>query len=275
MALDVAELSDTLLAKEERLKAVLAAYDALAVAYSGGVDSAYLADVAHETLGDRATMIHADSPSVPRSEVREACELAEARGWNLAILHTEEFENEAYLANDGTRCYHCRGELFTHMGAYAEKHRVAVLAYGAIMDDLGDATRVGHKAAQEHKVVAPLQEAGLSKAEIRALSRRRNLPTWEKASFACLASRFPVGTRVTLEEVRKVEGAEEVLKALGFHQYRARHHGDLCRVEIGTDEFDKLLDSEVRAAVFHGVRAAGYKHVTLDLQGYTTGSAAH
>lgn len=276
MALDVAELSDTLLTKEARLREILAGYETLAVAYSGGVDSAYLSDVAHEVLGDRATMIHADSPSVPRSEVREATELAEARGWNLTILNTNEFENEDYLVNDGTRCYHCRTELFVHMGAYAEQKKVAILAYGAIVDDLRDPTRLGHKAAQEHRVVSPLQEADLSKAEIRALSRRRDLPTWEKASFACLSSRFPVGTRVSLGEIRKVEGAEEVLKALGFHQYRARHHGDLCRIEVGADELGKLMDGELRQAVFHGVKAAGYTYVALDLQGYTTpGGDAH
>lgn len=274
MSVEMMELSDALLAKEAQLIEQLRGYGAMAVAYSGGVDSAYLSDVATEALGDKATLILADSPSVPRSEVKEAQELAAERGWNLQIVFTDEFENEDYVSNDGTRCYHCRTELFVKMEEWAATHSVGIMAYGAIVDDLADPTRVGHKAAKEKRVASPLQECDLSKAEIRALSKRRGLPTWEKASFACLSSRFPVGTRVTREEVQKVEGAEEVLKALGFHQYRARHHGDVCRVEIGADEFEKLMDAEVRTAMLHGVRAAGYKFVTLDLQGYATGSTA-
>jgi pyridinium-3,5-biscarboxylic acid mononucleotide sulfurtransferase len=268
------EIAPELEAKESRLKGILREYGAVAVAYSGGVDSSYLADVAHDELGAVARMVLADSPSIPRSEVRAATELAEARGWNLHVIHTQEFEDEEYAANDGRRWYRCKTELFTQMRAYAETNSVRVLAYGAIVDDLLDPTRLGAVAAKEHHVVAPLQEADLSKAEIRELSARRGLPTTGKASFACLSSRFPTGTRVTIEDVRKVEDAEEVLRGLDFHQFRARHHGDLCRIEIEPREFERVLDPATRDQILRGVREAGYRHVTLDLAGYRTGSTA-
>ncbi len=260
--------------KELRLKAILAEYPTIAVAFSGGVDSTYLADVAHEVLGAKSCMIIADSPSIPRSELREAVGLAEGRGWGLRVVNTTEFENESYLANDGRRCYFCKSELFKRMKDYADSSDVEVLAYGAMADDKFDPTRLGHLAATEHRVVAPLQEAELGKDEIRHLSRRRNLPTAAKASFACLASRFPTGTRVTLEDIQKIEQAEEVLKAEGFYQYRARHHGDTCRIEVDQDDIARILDPEVRDRVVSGVTAAGYKHVTVDLAGYRTGSSA-
>jgi uncharacterized protein len=267
-------ITPELLAKESRLKKLIAEYSSLAVAYSGGVDSTYLADVAHDVLGAKARVLLGDSASIPRSELVEATQLAKARGWNLEVVQTDEFDNEDYLRNDGTRCYHCRSELFNKMRAYAEQEGIAVLAYGEITDDLADTTRVGAKAAQEHRVVAPLVDADLSKADIRVLSERRNLPTADKATFACLSSRFPVGTRVTVEDLKKVEQAEELLKALGFKQYRARHHGDLCRVEVDPDDLPRILDPELRQAVVNGVRAAGYRFVTLDLSGYQTGSTA-
>lgn len=261
-------------AKETRLKSLLEGYGMLAIAYSGGVDSAYLSAVAHEVLGDHARLILADSPSIPRAEVREAVALAEARGWNLTVVNTTEFENEAFLKNDGTRCYYCKSELFTQMDAYARENGIQVLAYGEITEDQLDPTRLGAKAAREHQVVAPLAEAGLHKEEIRRLSRARDLPTWNKASFACLSSRFPTGTRVVPEEMQKVEAAEEVLKALGFHQYRARHHGTICRVEVDPADFPKLLEPGLREAVVEGITKAGYRYVALDLAGYRTGSTA-
>lgn len=260
--------------KEERLKEILSAYGRLVIAYSGGVDSAYLACLAHEVLGDSVRLVLADSPSIPRSEVRDAKALAAARGWNLTTIATTEFEQEAFLKNDGTRCYHCKTELFTRMDAFAREQGIPVLAYGEIAEDRLDPTRLGARAAREHEVVAPLAEAGLHKEEIRRLSRSRDLPTWNKASFACLSSRFPTGTRVVPEEMVKVEAAEEVLRELGFRQYRARHHGDLCRIEIDPTDFQRLLEETVREAVIQGVRRAGYRHVTLDLAGYRTGSTA-
>jgi len=268
------QVSQATLKKEAKLRALLAGYETLGVAYSGGVDSSYLSDVASETLGPNVRILLADSASVPRSEVEEATDLANARGWNFEIITTNEFENEDYVKNDGTRCYHCRAELFTKMQAYANNNGIRSLAYGAIVDDLLDPTRLGHKAAQEYKVVAPLQEADLTKDDIRQLSARRNLPTSDKASFACLASRVPVGTRVEISILAKVEAAEEAMKALGFHQYRARHHGEVCRLEIDPSDFPKLFEGDIRARLVAGVQEAGYKHVALDLAGYRTGSTA-
>lgn len=268
------DINPTVLQKEALLKQLLAGYESLGVAYSGGVDSSYLADVASETLGPNVRILLADSASVPRSEVDEATELAHARGWNFEIITTNEFDNEDYLKNDGTRCYHCRAELFTKMQVYANENGIRSLAYGAIVDDLLDPTRLGHKAAQEYKIVAPLQEADLTKDDIRQLSARRNLPTSDKASFACLASRVPVGTRVDISILSQVEAAEEAMKALGFHQYRARHHGDVCRLEIEAADFPKLFEGDTRSRLVDAVQTAGYKHVALDLAGYRTGSTA-
>lgn len=263
-------------AKEEALKSLFASYGSVAVAYSGGLDSTYLADVAHEVLGGNAHIIIADSPSIPRSELKEASELARSRGWNLHIMVTEEFKDEAYTMNDGKRCYYCRRGLFTKMTAYAKEHGVAVIAYGAVADDLADATRVGHLAAKEFTVAAPLQEVQLFKTEIRPLSARRNLPTADKASFACLASRIPTGTPVSAETLSQVERVEETLKRLGFRQYRARHHDDLCRIELDPADFPRALEPSVREEVVREALAAGYRFVALDLGGYRTGSmAAH
>lgn len=260
--------------KETALRGLLKGYGAVVVAYSGGVDSSYLADMAHEVLRENAHLLIADSPSIPRSELAEAGALAEARGWRLRVVQTREFDNEEYLKNDGMRCYHCKSALFEMMAAYAAEHGVPCVAHGEIADDALDPTRLGAVAARERRVVAPLAEAGLGKADIRALSRRRGLPTWDKPSFACLSSRFPKGTRVVPEEVRRVEMAEECLRALGFRQYRARHHGELCRVEVEPEEFPRLLDPETRERLVRTLNALGYRHVTLDLAGYRTGSTA-
>ncbi len=268
------EVEKGILQKEERLKRIIGGYVSLAVAYSGGVDSTYLADVANDVLGPNAHVLLGDSPSVPRSEVAEASELAALRGWNFQILRTNELEDEAYLRNDGTRCYFCRTELFKHIRQYAQQRGVAFVAYGEITDDMIDTTRKGAAAARESGVVAPLVEAQLSKSEIRRLSARRNLPTADKPSFACLSSRFPVGTRVTVEDLRKVEQVEEGLKRLGFRQYRARHHGDLCRIEVDPQDITRLVEPALREQVVAVVRGAGYRHVALDLSGYRTGSTA-
>jgi uncharacterized protein len=262
------------LEKEALLKALIQSYETLAIAYSGGVDSTYLAAVAHEVLGENAHMVLADSPSLPRSEYNEAVSIAHGNKWSLAIIETHEFTNETFLKNDGKRCYICKSELFSRMRKYAETHHVAILAYGETADDIVDQTRVGKLAAGEHKVVAPLQEIGMKKEDIRELSKLRGLPTWNKASFACLSSRIPAGTRLTVEALKRVEEAEELLKSLGFNQYRARHHGDLCRIEVEVADFDKLMSPETRKTLVDRIREIGYRHVTLDLAGYRTGSTA-
>lgn len=262
----------TALEKEEQLKNLIRGYGSIAVAYSGGVDSTYLADVAHEVLGGRACMLIADSPSIPRSEMAEAAKLAKERAWTMTVLETHEFEHEAFLKNDGRRCYHCKNELFATMRRYADTNNIAVLAYGETADDLNDKTRVGKLAAQENGIIAPLQDVGLVKSEIRELSARRGLPTWNKAPFACLSSRFPLGQRLNVEEMARVEQAEETLKRLGFYQYRARHHGDICRIEIEEQDFPKMLDPEVRSEMVKSLKNAGYRFVALDLAGYRTGN---
>lgn len=262
------------LEKEQALLARLQQFPSLAVAYSGGVDSTYLAEIAFEALGARVTLILADSPSIPRSEVREAVSLAESRGWPLRVVATTEFEKEDFLANDGTRCYHCKTELFSQMDSIAKSEGIAVIAYGEIADDRLDPTRLGTKAAKEHEVVAPLADAGLTKEEIRRLSKARGLSNWNKASFACLSSRFPTGTRVNVEEMERVEAGEEFLKGHGFHQYRVRHYGDLCRIEVDPGEIPRLLEENFRMGLVAAFREIGYKHVTLDLAGYRTGSTA-
>ena len=259
--------------KEDALKKQLAGYESIAVAYSGGVDSTYLADVAHDVMGSRAHMILADSPSIPRTEVEEAVALANERGWELTVISTSEFENPDYLQNDQRRCYHCKAELFTCMTRYAQENGIARLAYGAMQDDLGD-YRPGHDAAREFEVLAPLQDVEMSKEEIREQSRQRELPTWKKASFACLASRFPTGTAITREKISRVEQAEEVLRRLGFHQFRARHHDDLCRIEVDGEDIARLMEPETRKEAEDAIRGLGYRYVTVDLSGYRTGSTA-
>lgn len=257
--------------KEQLLLDELKSYGSIAVAYSGGVDSTYLADCAHEALGQNALMVIADSPSIPREELQQAIDMAVERGWNLRIIQTSEHLQEAYLENKGDRCFHCKNELFTRMEDILSEFGDIVLAHGAIEDDKGD-IRPGAQAAANHCVVAPLQNAGLYKKEIRILSERRGLPTAEKASFACLGSRFPTGTRIELNAMTQVEQAEAILRERGYVQYRIRHHGDLCRIEIEPADFEKLMNE--RTELVGAIKAAGYRFVTLDLSGYTMGSSA-
>jgi uncharacterized protein len=267
-------LSPELAAKEAALRGILEGCGSVLVAYSGGVDSSYLAEVAHEVLGDRALLVIADSPSIPRAELAEARALAAARGWRLDVIQTREFDLEDYRRNDGRRCYHCKATLFSTLRAHADIHGIAAVAHGEIADDALDPTRLGAVAAREQDVRAPLAEAGLTKDDIRALSRRRGLPTWDKPSFACLSSRFPKGVALSPEDLLRVERAEECLRGLGFKQYRARHHGDLCRIEVDPEDLPRMLEPGLREQLVETLRGLGYRHVTVDLAGYRTGSTA-
>ena len=257
--------------KEQQLTDYIQRQKSIAIAYSGGVDSTYLAFIAHKTLGDQARIIIADSPSIPRSELETAIKIAKEHQWNLEVIKTTEHLNESYQENSGDRCYFCKNELFYEMADWCKSNGILKMAYGAIMDDLGD-HRPGAKAADEHLVLAPLQEAKLSKEEIRQLSKTAGLPTASKASFACLASRLPVGEKVTVKKLSQIEMAEEVIKELGVIQYRARHHGEVCRIEVSDDDFEVVFQKKNRSYLVEKLRNIGYKHITLDLAGYRTGS---
>ena len=261
--------SSDLIAKEASLIENLSGLESISIAYSGGVDSTYLAAIAHEALGHKAVIVIADSPSIPRSELNTAVKIAEEHKWNLQIIETLEHLNESYQENSGERCYFCKSELFDKMQQWCIDNNIKNIAYGAIIDDLGD-HRPGAKAADEHQVLAPLQDAKLSKDEIRILSKKRGLPTHSKPSFACLASRLPVGEKVTVSKLTQIEMAEEILKGIGIKQYRARHHGDICRIEVSPEELEFIMQK--REFISHEVKKLGYKFVTLDLDGYRTGS---
>ncbi len=260
-----------LLAKQASLLSQLRSMDSVIVAYSGGADSAYLAWAAHQALGSQAVAITADSASIPTSHKRDAEAFVQQFGITHRYIDTLEFENPDYIRNDKNRCFHCKDELFTRLQAYASDHGLSNIVYGVNTDDLGD-YRPGQKAAQQHSVRAPFVDAGLSKAEIRALSRLAGLPTWDRPAAACLSSRIPYGTPVTLQNVRTVELGEEELKALGFRQFRTRFHGELVRIEIAREELPRALDPVMAARFSTIFRGLGFKYVTLDLDGYRQGS---
>lgn len=261
--------------KLEQLESLLRAMGGCLVAYSGGVDSAFLACVAHRVLGEASVAVLADSPSLPRSELNEAVALAERFGFPLEVIKTLEFENEAYLTNPPNRCYFCKHALFEAMEALAAARGVPFLLYGENMDDLGD-VRPGAQAAAQFQVRAPLKEAGLTKAEIRALSAHLGLPTADKPQMACLSSRIPHGERVTPAKLTQIEQAEQHLRSLGFHDVRVRHHelsqGALARIEIGPDEMSRCMEWATRQQMVEKLQALGYQQVTLDLIGYRRGS---
>jgi len=256
--------------KVDALRDRLASLGSVVVAYSGGVDSAYLAYVAHQTLGDRALAVTADSPSYPERHRSIALQVARDFGLHHEIIRTNELERPEYRANPANRCYYCKHELYTHLSRIAAA-RDAIVVDGNNAADRGD-YRPGRQAAREFGVRSPLDEVDLTKDEIRELSRRAGLPTWDEPASACLSSRIPYHAEVTDEKLRRIERAEQAVRALGFRVFRVRHHDDLARLEIARDEMPRALDPGIGAAIVREVKAAGYKYVSLDLQGYRTGS---
>jgi uncharacterized protein len=254
-------------AKESELLSNVGTLRSVVVAYSGGVDSTYLAEIAHEALKMKALIVTAESPSMAVSEFTFAKTLASERGWNFRAVRTTEADDPRWLANDADRCYFCKTELFSVLGKLARAEGIEHILYGAIPEDRSD-VRPGFRAAAEHQALAPLIDVGLRKPEIRELSRRRGLPSWDKPQAACLASRFPTGTSITHEDLRQVDRAEAALQALGFRGHRVRHHGNLARIELQAEDWPKLGDPDVRIRVVDVVTGVGYKHVTMDVGGY-------
>ena len=259
------------LAKQERLFASLRALDSLLVAFSGGTDSSYLAWTAHRALGDRALAVTALSASFSRYDREQAENFVGATGVRHEFIETREFDNPLYVANAADRCYHCKDELFDRMEALARARRFAAIAYGIQADDTRD-FRPGHRAASEHRVLAPLLDAALGKDEIRFLARRAGLPAWDRPASACLSSRIPYGTPVTPELLEKVDRAEAVLRDLGFRQFRVRAHGVLARIELAPDELTRGLDPAIARQMAGRLKSLGFSFVTLDLEGYRQGS---
>jgi uncharacterized protein len=256
--------------KELALERTLSSLGSVVVAYSGGIDSAYLACIAHRTLGDRAWAITADSPSYPERHRSLAIQIAGQFGLRHEIIRTDELQRPEYRANPANRCYYCKHELYTHLSRIAAD-RHAIVVDGNNADDRGD-YRPGRQAAKEFGVRSPLDEVNLAKDEIRELSRRAGLTIWNEPASACLSSRIPYHTEVTDEKLRTIERAESALRVLGFRVFRVRHHDELARVEIGREEMARALEPEIGAAIVRELKAAGYRYVTLDLQGYRTGS---
>jgi len=257
--------------KEQKLLSILDGLGRVIVAYSGGTDSAYLAWAAHQALGRDAVAITADSASIPESHKRDAERFVERFGIPHEYITTYEFDNPDYVKNDPNRCFHCKDELFTRLEEVGRERAIPHIIYGVNVDDLGD-YRPGQGAARQHQVNAPLVDAGLTKAEIRELSRLSGLPTWDRPASACLSSRIPYGTPVTIQNVKTVEVGEEELKALGFRQFRVRFHGEVVRIEIARDEMEKAFSMEMAGKLTAIFKGLGFKYVTLDLEGYRQGS---
>lgn len=261
----------TALAKQERLFATLRKLDSLLVAFSGGADSAYLAWAAQQTLQNRALAITALSASFSHHDREQAEKFIASSGLRHEFIHTNEFGNPLYVANNADRCYHCKDELFDQMDSIARARQFQAVAYGINADDTRD-FRPGHRAAHEHHVLAPLLDAALHKSEIRFLSQRAGLLTWDRPASACLSSRVPYGTIVTPELLDKIDRAEAVLRNLDFRQFRVRAHGELARIEIAQDELARGLEPATASQIAAGVKATGFSFVTIDLEGYRQGS---
>jgi uncharacterized protein len=257
--------------KQEKLAVRLRALGSVLVAFSGGADSAYLAWMAHQTLGARALAITALSPSFSAYDRQQAETFAARATLRHEFVETREFENPEYVANQADRCYHCKTELFGVLAKLRAERGFGAVTYGVNADDLRD-FRPGHRAASEFGVVAPLLDAGLAKAEIRELSRRAGLETWDRPASACLSSRVPYGMPVTVETLSRIERAESVLRDFGFRQVRVRAHENLARIEIALDEIPRALEPKTAAAIAARIRETGFDYVTLDMEGYRQGS---
>ena len=261
------ELGQKRLDLEQRLRAL----GRTLIAYSGGADSAFLAWVAHQVLRDNMLAVIADSPSLARFQLEDALAFAREHEIRCEVLSTHEFDRPDYVRNDGQRCFHCKDELFTVMEEFAGKRGFEAIAYGVNLDDKGD-FRPGQAAATQHRVAAPLLDAGLTKADIRELARQAGLRVWDKPASACLSSRIEYGRPVTREALAAVERGEDALRQLGFRQFRVRHHGEIARIEIARDEMARALTPEMAAEFSKTFKALGFKFVTLDLEGFRSGS---
>jgi pyridinium-3,5-biscarboxylic acid mononucleotide sulfurtransferase len=258
-------------AKQARLREELLSLGRTLIAYSGGVDSAYLAWAASHTLGSGMLAVIADSPSLARTQLADALAFAQEQNIPLQVIPTTELDRPEYARNDASRCFHCKDELFTVMESFREAHGYDAIAYGVNLDDQGD-FRPGQQAARQHHVAAPLLEARLTKQEIRTLAQTAGLRIWDKPASACLSSRIEYGRPVTREALSAVEQGEDALRALGFHQFRVRHHGEIVRLEIAKDELPRALDPALTAEFTRIFKALGFKFVTLDLEGFRSGS---
>jgi uncharacterized protein len=258
--------------KRDHLLAVLRSMKRVVVAYSGGIDSTVVAKAAHLALGANAIAVTADSPSVPRSEIDQAKEIAKQIGIAHRLVSTEEFANPDYLKNDGTRCYYCKDELYSQLDRLLPSLGFEIICSGANLDDRGD-YRPGLIAAAEHQVRHPLQEAGFTKADVRALALQWDLPTWDKPASPCLSSRIAPGVQATPERTARIEQAEAYLRTLGYREFRVRlHEGELARIEVPPDGLAKLADPKVREDLVRYLKTLGFRYVTLDLEGFRTGS---